>query len=134
MSIDKVEITAEVNNIQEMGKGTLPEPSLPSPPPGPGFGAVSDFWVFHLYLAEASFLFLRKDRVDVSGGPLDNKSCWPQTLREKPGLGVGQLAIWGEFVLINPFQPKEFLGLTLRSIYKYLSGWMRRKQVYIWTK
>lgn len=36
------------------------------------------------------------------------------------GGGEGQLAIWGGFVLINPLQPKEFLGLTLLSDYKYL--------------
>lgn len=117
-----MEITAEVDLTQERSREPLPEPRPPCLPPGLSFGTDLGFLgaSFHLYLAEVSFLFLRKDWLDVSGGPLDSRSCWPQTCQEKPGVGEGQLAIWGGFVLINSLQPKEFLGLTLLSDYKYL--------------
>lgn len=75
------ESTAEINPIHEqMSQGDPARSStLPVRLQASEFGAILRFLgaSVHLYLAEDSFLFLRKDCWDVLGGPLDSKSCWP---------------------------------------------------------
>lgn len=87
------EATAEINPIHE--RVSLRDPARSSTFfPVWEFGAVLRFLgaSVHLYLAEDNFLFLRKDRWDVLGGPLHSKSSWP-----RPGLAQGNTREQGSY-------------------------------------
>lgn len=73
------------------------------------FGAILRFLgaSVHLYLAEDSFLFLRKDCSDVLRGPWTASPAGPGMAKNR-----GREAVQGRFVLINPLQPTGVPGLT----------------------